>query len=748
MGIPPTPQGKTSSNPKKEAMGSWPPPVDDEFIGSQESEYDGYSPPSKRICYNAVNGNTNQNNCAWSHDTDWLQWDKDEVAERLNQAGLMDVAAVFKKECIVGEILPRIKDKHLDEMGIRPLGNKLRVQKFIEDVTRQTLQKDLRNKELLNTQGIGTLVHTRLVMPPSGIGTVHTRLVVPPSGIGTLEHTRLVMPPSCIGTLEHTKLVVPPSGIGTLEHTKLVVPPSGIGTLVHTRLVMPPSGIGTFVHTRLVMPLSGIGTFVHTRLVMPPSGIGTLEHTRYRNSCTHKVSYASLRYRNICTHKVSYASLRYRNSCTHKVFNDPIHGHIELHPLCVKIIDTPEFQRLRFLKQLGTCYFGMSFSGKIGARVTGHFHISLMENLFPLSYRIQNGSLEPEFDKYGLTEQDRVFIKEQIAGPSKPDQENWTLEGRPKDKSFLYEVVANKRNGIDVDKWDYFARDCHMLGIRNNFDHDRCIHFSRVLLEVGNLYDMFHTRQTLHRRAYQHKTTNIIEKMVTEALVKANDHIKFTGEDGKKLKMSESIHDMKAFSQMTDHVFNLILNSTEADLRESREILKKVLRRELYKCVGQTQTKDKILKELVNLDYGMKEKNPIDSVRFYSKDRPDVAVQIRKEQESSFIPGHFKEQQIRIYSKQVDPRSLEMVRKAFNSWCNDKNFPAPKGGDENSLELTPVEKGKASNSSNDTEGSDGHHRGESAKVTVNTKQSDSHRKSGNVSKNCLLFMFVRDVEIC
>ena len=36
-----------------------------------------------------------------------------------------------------------------------------------------------------------------------------------------------------------------------------------------------------------------------------------------------------------------------------KVFNDPVHGHIELHPLCCKIIDTPQFQRLRYLKQLG-----------------------------------------------------------------------------------------------------------------------------------------------------------------------------------------------------------------------------------------------------------------------------------------------------------------------------------------------------------------------------------------------------------
>ncbi|ROL51982.1 Deoxynucleoside triphosphate triphosphohydrolase SAMHD1 [Anabarilius grahami] len=39
-----------------------------------------------------------------------------------------------------------------------------------------------------------------------------------------------------------------------------------------------------------------------------------------------------------------------------QIFNDPIHGQIELHPLLVKMIDTPEFQRLRYIKQLGTKY--------------------------------------------------------------------------------------------------------------------------------------------------------------------------------------------------------------------------------------------------------------------------------------------------------------------------------------------------------------------------------------------------------
>jgi deoxynucleoside triphosphate triphosphohydrolase SAMHD1 len=41
------------------------------------------------------------------------------------------------------------------------------------------------------------------------------------------------------------------------------------------------------------------------------------------------------------------------------------------------------------------------------------------------------------------------------------------------ERSFLYEIVANKKNSVDVDKFDYIARDCYNVGLRTSYDFDR-----------------------------------------------------------------------------------------------------------------------------------------------------------------------------------------------------------------------------------------------------------------------------------
>ena len=37
----------------------------------------------------------------------------------------------------------------------------------------------------------------------------------------------------------------------------------------------------------------------------------------------------------------------------YKIINDPVHGSISLHPVAMIIVDSPPFQRLRHIRQVG-----------------------------------------------------------------------------------------------------------------------------------------------------------------------------------------------------------------------------------------------------------------------------------------------------------------------------------------------------------------------------------------------------------
>ncbi|NWV31472.1 SAMH1 triphosphohydrolase, partial [Grantiella picta] len=486
--------------------------------------------------------------------------------------------------------------------------------------------------------------------------------------------------------------------------------------------------------------------------------------------------------------------LRQQHMEVMKVFNDPIHGHIEMHPLLVRIIDTPQFQRLRYIKQLGGTYFvfpGAShnrFEHSLGVGYLagclvrtlkerqpdlditqrdilcveiaglchdlGHGPFSHMFDgrFIPLTrpdlkwkhetasvqmfeHLITSNKLEEVMKSYGLVlEEDMLFIKEQIGGPIDENDyaKSWPYRGRPKEKSFLYEIVANKKNGIDVDKWDYFARDCHHLGISNNFDYKRLLIFTRVCevenqkhictrdKEVGNLYEMFHTRNCLHRRAYQHKTGNIIE-IITEAFQKADKFFQIRGSGGKVYQISTAMEDMEAYSKLTDCIYLEILHSSHPELEEAREILRKIERRELYRFLGETrpESKNEIVKsnnlaesiasskpikdppdvelkaenfivDIINIDYGMKGQNPIDKVHFYCKADPSKAVNINKEQVSKFLPIIFMEQVVRVYYKSQDPHIISAAKQYFIQWCMQNDFTKPQDGDVVAPHLTPM----------------------------------------------------------
>ncbi|XP_047673908.1 deoxynucleoside triphosphate triphosphohydrolase SAMHD1-like isoform X2 [Tachysurus fulvidraco] len=441
----------------------------------------------------------------------------------------------------------------------------------------------------------------------------------------------------------------------------------------------------------------------------------------------------------------------------YKIFNDSVHGHIRLHPLLVKIIDTPEFQRLRKIKQLGGGYFvfpGAShnrFEHSIGvahlagelvrslraheSEITdqdelcvqiaglchdlGHgpyshvFEIFMKEEKPDLNWTHEKASIEmfeqlmnnrmngirEIMAKYRLDDQDIMFIKELIFGPNPPngEKEKWPYRGRPMDKSYLYEIVANKSTGIDVDKMDYFSRDCLHLGMKSNFSHERYMKFARVCTteknekkicmrdkEALNMYELFHIRYLLHKNAYQHRVKKAIELMIIDALLAAEkENFKL---DGKTI--SETVSDMSTYLKLTDNILDDIKRETE----NAKEIIEKIERRDLYRFIDgklykgkpewlrTERVKTKLSKftqsseedfrvTVINFDYGQKEKNPIDSLWFYRRDNTGTAIKLEKDEVSYIKPEVFQETNVFLFYTKSTAHGLndEQLKNFWNS---------------------------------------------------------------------------------
>lgn len=59
------------------------------------------------------------------------------------------------------------------------------------------------------------------------------------------------------------------------------------------------------------------------------------------------------------------------------------------------------------------------------------------------------------------------------------------------------------------------------------------------------------------------------------------------------VRQSLAVDDACLQCLLADHLFEQILYSSSPDLREAQQILQNVVRRRLYKCLGQTQSKKK-----------------------------------------------------------------------------------------------------------------------------------------------------------
>jgi len=348
---------------------------------------------------------------------------------------------------------------------------------------------------------------------------------------------------------------------------------------------------------------------------------------------------------------------------------DPIHGYIDISEF-KHIIDTPEFQRLRNIKQLGACNFvfpsalGTRFEHSLGvyyltdrmlkAIYKNSKNIVPMENysriirLAALIHDIGHGPFSHLWDdlckkngnheeheyrgieifkymnkKYDLrySYDDIEFMRNLI------DPDMSTLEHK-NPHFWMYQIVANKESGLDTDKMDYLIRDCAVVGLDINKEDiyrvidsakivDNVITFPKKPFYSRTIFNLFETRFKLHKALYQHPTVRGIELQIMDAL-NAN-----SAELNGMLKPGEFPKYINSFCSLDDSIIERIHYSE----KPGHQLISALKQRKMYSHVGTFKRREDVGRMLiigimdpVQMSYNSAGTNPMEKVLFYGDD--------------------------------------------------------------------------------------------------------------------------------
>src|SRR5215471_6960252 len=242
-----------------------------------------------------------------------------------------------------------------------------------------------------------------------------------------------------------------------------------------------------------------------------------------------------------------------------KLIRDAVHGDIEMSGLEVELMDTPEFQRLRGIKQLGTAY--LVFPSAVHTRFEHSLGASWMAHRILQSVR-RNGNVSAD-DETMIRVAALLHDITHIPFGHTLEDERRVLPRHDKDQERVHYFFENSSIGqilqregiqdavisavtssgtlqsdivggaISADLLDYLRRDTYFCGLAQNYDSRIFESFTvdngRLVMDLqkggtlrrdamSELVNLLRIRYTLSERVYFHHTKIASGAMISKAV--------------------------------------------------------------------------------------------------------------------------------------------------------------------------------------------------------------------------------------
>lgn len=288
-----------------------------------------------------------------------------------------------------------------------------------------------------------------------------------------------------------------------------------------------------------------------------------------------------------------------------KYIMDNVWGDIVVTPLARKFLDVPEFQRMRFMKQLGPCNFvytcaeASRFAHSLGVyHLARQLTMSLQRkhpdivkdidvelvSIAALYHDIGHACFSHTFDKItGSKHEERSkgileLVVKKYDIPLTPHQVHMMqemIEPTVDGGKWYNQIVSN--GDVDVDRMDYIVRDSKATGVTVTLNDKSVLKLiNRAYIEptLNELVyppsvsyvirDLLDSRKYMYERVYCHPTAVKIEKLIMMAI---------------KDELKDSLDNVERFLSISDSILLDVYNKTKD--KEKRGYIEKIFTRDL-----------------------------------------------------------------------------------------------------------------------------------------------------------------------